>query len=599
MAATNASDVLMRPATNTEICSSALVANELPSPLRDDAVRELQDMTGLQFSLEAPSHNAPTSESLPDFRHRQCLLHPTQHEADRYLQHYAACKAAAPETTAACILLPDELRNLAHSIPSLQLLHTFPRGSELHISSGGSAPDKLPCDVDVWLDPPVNILSPSLKPVLANVTGTSKRLQMMFDGSVSGNTCRVLVDTGAAACFVSSQWCAQHHVTVLPVRSDGQMVQLADGTEIAAAGQVVLPLRLHGVTVQVTCIVLDLFVGCDIILGDPWLLEHEVDLHFSPARPGMTVRQGKRTVHLDSMKQSSPPATGMPQQQSTLLSAMQLKRAAAQGLQMYLGVLRPVSSPPAGAATAASPSAPDFSAHDPRCHALLSQYADVFPSELPHGLPPDKHVSATIPLEPGTAPVFKPGWRYSQPERAEMERQVREYLDKGLIRESSSPFGAPVLFVKKKDGTLRMCIDYRALNKVTVKNRYPLPRIDDLLDRLHGASVFSSLDLMSGYHQIRVAPEDVPKTAFNTPFGHYEFLVLPFGLTNAPAIFQSTMNAMLRPFSEFVVVYLDDVLIFSKSPEEHLQHLQLVLAKLREHRFYAKLSSVSTASMPS
>jgi hypothetical protein len=215
----------------------------------------------------------------------------------------------------------------------------------------------------------------------------------------------------------------------------------------------------------------------------------------------------------------------------------------------------------------------------------------VFPKELPHGIPPDKHVSASIPLEPGARPVFRPMFRYSPLELEEIKRQVNELLSKGLIEPSSSPFGAPVLFVRKKDGTLRMCIDYRALNKVTVKNKYPLPRIDDLLDRLHGARMFSSLDLMSGYHQIRITADDVPKTAFRTPFGHYQFLVLPFGLTNAPAIFQSTMNDMLREYiNRFVVVYLDDVLIFSRTPNEHREHLRLVLDKLREHRFYAKLS---------
>ena len=135
-------------------------------------------------------------------------------------------------------------------------------------------------------------------------------------------------------------------------------------------------------------------------------------------------------------------------------------------------------------------------------------------------------------------------YRLSPAEKADSEQQVKEYLDKGWVTPSKSPYGAPILFVKKKDGTLRMCIDYRALNKITVKNRYPLPRIDDLFDRLQGASYFSSFDLSQGYHQIRLAESDVPKTAFNTPMGHYEFKVLSFGLTNAPATFQTVMNGI-------------------------------------------------------
>ena len=158
-----------------------------------------------------------------------------------------------------------------------------------------------------------------------------------------------------------------------------------------------------------------------------------------------------------------------------------------------------------------------------------------------------------------------------------------------------------MLFVKKKDGSMRLCIDYRELNKVTVKNRYPLPRIDDLFDQLQGAQVFSKIDLRSGYHQLKVRDDDVPKIAFRTHYGHYEFLVMPFGLTNAPAAFMDLMNRVFKPqLDKFVVVFIDDILIYSRSKEEHEQHLRVVLQILREKRLYAKfkkcefwLSSVS------
>ncbi|KAJ9523325.1 hypothetical protein QJQ45_005365 [Haematococcus lacustris] len=202
----------------------------------------------------------------------------------------------------------------------------------------------------------------------------------------------------------------------------------------------------------------------------------------------------------------------------------------------------------------ATPAAPK-AAKEHECSApikaLIKQYAQVF-DDL-QGLPPERNIAHTIPLEPGAKPPFRPMYRMSPAELAEVEKQIKELLALGLIEPSSSPYGAPVLFVTKADGSLRMCIDYRAFNKVTIKNKYPLPRIDQLIDRLHGATVFSSLDLQSGYHQIRITPEDVPKSAFRTPFGHYQFKVLSFGLTNAPATFQAVMNDIFREHNKFVV----------------------------------------------
>ncbi|KAJ1684802.1 hypothetical protein LUZ63_016192 [Rhynchospora breviuscula] len=176
-------------------------------------------------------------------------------------------------------------------------------------------------------------------------------------------------------------------------------------------------------------------------------------------------------------------------------------------------------------------------------------------------------------------------------ELKELKTQLEELLEKGFIRPSTSPWGAPVLFVRKKDGTLRLCIDYRELNKVTVPNRYPLPRIDDLFDQLQGSQVYSKIDLRSGYHQLRIRPSDIPKTAFRTRYGHYEFLVMSFGLTNAPAYFMNLMNRVFEDYLDsFVVVFIDDILIYSKSAEEHEHHLRLALQRLREHQLYAKFS---------
>jgi hypothetical protein len=176
---------------------------------------------------------------------------------------------------------------------------------------------------------------------------------------------------------------------------------------------------------------------------------------------------------------------------------------------------------------------------------VVQEFTDVFPNELP-GMPPDREIEFTIDLLPGTAPISKAPYRMVPRELTELKGQLQELLDNGFIRPSVSPWGAPVLFVKKKDGSMRLCIDYRELNKVTIKNKYPLPRIDDLFDQFQGSQVFSKIDLRSGYHQLKIREEDVQKTAFQTRYGHYEILVMSFGLTNAPAAFMDMMNRVFR-----------------------------------------------------
>ncbi|GJW74646.1 putative reverse transcriptase domain-containing protein [Tanacetum coccineum] len=221
---------------------------------------------------------------------------------------------------------------------------------------------------------------------------------------------------------------------------------------------------------------------------------------------------------------------------------------------------------------------------------IVQDFPEVFPEDLP-GIPPTRQVEFQIDLIPGAAPVARAPYRLAPSEMKELSDQLKELSDKGFIRPSSSPWGAPVLFVKKKDGSFRMCIDYRELNKLTVKNRYPLPRIDDLFDQLQGSSIYSKIDLRSGYHQLRVREEDIPKTAFRTRYGHYEFQVMPFGLTNAPAVFMDLMNRVCKPYlDKFVIVFIDDILIYSKNKQEHAEHLKLILELLKKEQLYAKFS---------
>ena len=228
---------------------------------------------------------------------------------------------------------------------------------------------------------------------------------------------------------------------------------------------------------------------------------------------------------------------------------------------------------------------------DDDIESLLSKYVDVFPSDLPVGLPPSRIIDHKIDIIPGSSTPSLATYRMSPTELDELKKQLNDLLSHGFIRVSKSPYGAPVLFVKKKDGSIRMCIDYRALNKITIKNKYPLPRVDELFDRLLGAKYFSKIDLRSGYHQVRIASEDVHKTAFRTRYGHYEFLVLPFGLTNAPATFMNMMQNIFKDeLDNYVIVFLDDILIYSKNKNDHIKHVDKVLSLLRENKLYGKRS---------
>jgi hypothetical protein len=211
---------------------------------------------------------------------------------------------------------------------------------------------------------------------------------------------------------------------------------------------------------------------------------------------------------------------------------------------------------------------------------VVNEFPDVFPEKLP-GMPPDRDIEFEIELKPGTATIYKTPCRMTTLELAELKEHIKELLEKGFIRPSSSPWEALVIFVPKKDGTQWLCVDYRALNEVTVKNKYPLARIDDLFHQLCGACVFSKIDLRSGYHQLKVRECDIPKTAFVSRYSLYEFKVMSFGLTNAPAYFMYMMNKVFMEYlDKFVVVFIDDILVYSRSEEEHEGHLRLVLQKL-------------------
>ncbi|KAL0378531.1 UNVERIFIED_CONTAM: Retrovirus-related Pol polyprotein from transposon.6 [Sesamum radiatum] len=321
--------------------------------------------------------------------------------------------------------------------------------------------------------------------------------------------------------------------------------------------------RIGDVTFPVDLVVMDL-KEFDVILGMDWLAQHRavVDCY-------------KKEVMIESSDHPKVVFVGERQVVPVcVISAMEARQLMLEGCEAYLAHVIDAEK--------VNPTLEEI--------PVVRDFPEVFPNDLP-GLPPHREVDFTIETFPGVAPISIAPYRMAPVELQELKKQIEELLEKGFIRPSTSPWGAPVLFVKKKDGSMRLCIDYRQLNRVTVKNKYPLPRIDDLLDQLKGATTFSKIDLRSGYWQLRIAEKDIPKTAFRTRYGHYEFLVMPFGLTNAPAAFMALMNRTFHKYlDQFVIVFIDDILVYSRSMEEHEQHLRIVLQILKEKELYAKLS---------
>lgn len=397
----------------------------------------------------------------------------------------------------------------------------------------------------------------------------------MVNCAVNGERSGCLIDGGATGDFIDLSFAASLGLPLTPV-DDPMTVTVADGSSMISASRVAVTLTFAGrFTATRQLHVVDLKGQFPIILGKPWLRDVNPDINW--ARNEVWVgKPGRKRILLQGRRMHT-----LLDDHCLLISAIQVKRLHSRGCATQLMVIRdaPASDPLAEAC-------------DPKCSPVadvVSKFADVFAPIA--GPPPERLVKHTIELEPGSRPTVGPIYRMSEGELEELRKQIADLLAKGFIRPSASPFGAPVLFVRKKDGSYRLCVDYRALNKNTIRDAYPLPRIDDLLDRLHGAQFFTSLDMQMGYHQVEVAPDDVPKTAMRTRYGSYEFVVLPFGLCNAPATYQRLMNQILDPLIDrCVIVYLDDVLIFSKTLEEHKEHLAAVLELLQKAKMFCKIS---------
>ena len=388
---------------------------------------------------------------------------------------------------------------------------------------------------------------------------------LILPAKANDHPVQVMIDSGATESFISDSVCQK--LKLKRIYSNPRRIILADGSTKICNADCEIQLRLQDHSSNLRLHVAP--IHFDIILGKDWLARHQPIIDWK--NNSIILSNGNKSVHIHGLEVNTQ-----------IISAMQFKREAQDSECVYCCFITEKESVKINEVNIAK---------DKDLGILLENYKDVFPEDLPNGLPPVRSHDHPIDLEPNHKPPCRPVYRLSLSEQDEVTKQVKDLLDKGFIRPSSSPYGSPVLFVKKKDGTLRMCIDYRALNKITVKNGYPIPRVEDLLDRLNHATVFSKLDLRSGYHQLRIKESDIHKTAFKTHEGLYEFLVMPFGLTNAPASFMALMNDVLRPLiNKCVVVFFDDILVYSRTKEEHIRHLQDVFNLLRVNKLYVKKS---------
>lgn len=382
---------------------------------------------------------------------------------------------------------------------------------------------------------------------------------------VGGTSAVVLFDSGATHSFVNPV-VASRFIGTLETRDIDILISTPGGQTLKAEKVFLdVPIVLLHATLLADLVVMPLETF-EVILGMDWLSRH---------RAWMDCARG-RVLFEDDHRGVLAYYGIKPSVSATFVTAMRAEKALVDG-EVYLVSLTYIGEE----------SGKELRIED---IPVVQEFEDVFRALTE--LPPPRSNPFTINLEPSAAPIAKAPYRTAPAELAGLKKQLEDLLDKGFIRPSSSPSGAPVLFVKKKDGSMRLCIDYKGINNVTIKDKYPLPRIDELLDQLRGASWFSKIDLASGYHQILIAETDVMKTAFNTRYGQFEFVVMLFGLTNAPAVFMRLMNEVFHDYlDKFVIVCIDDILIYSRSEEEHKEHLRKVLERLRDRKLFAKLSN--------
>ena len=558
-------------------------------------------------------------------------------ELMKFIKHFEKCRSQSPSDTKGLILVPKwESAPWFKELQKYTLVHEYPAGTELftrpvenavegntmRVSKGatkwpvqlyyadGAADRRGETSTAPRSFPHRQVEEESHHEHVLNLTSQREDVGLLVVSAqvqmVSGewHATEMLLDCGASRSFVSRDVVQTMKLKCKVV--DKIKVRMADGSISSTSQTVSVKVKMGEFEEERTFVVVPLTPSYQFILGMDWFR------HVTP-----TIDWEQPSV---SIKGNSVPLPGIASERPTTVMVMSAKamgklmrknaRRVKDPDSFFYGMITPAEQTCLNAVEIAEGDVPAFQAllktlksqqgpaFDTKLQSLMMNYQQLVSKR--EGLPPERNgelLPHRIDLVEGAQPPRHKLYRMSTAELAELHRQLKDMLEKGWIQASTSPFGAPVLFARKANGELRLCVDYRGLNDITVKDRYPLPRAEDLFDQLTGATIFSKLDLAQGYHQIRIHEEHVPRTAFNTRYGTYEFRVMPFGLTNAPSTFQRSMQRMLAPhLDKFVVVFLDDILIYSRNAESHLEHIRQVLDKLLEADFRLRLDKCDFGS---
>ncbi len=542
-------------------------------------------------------HHVHDSVLANDLSGLNVWANPPWHMIESLLLHYRLCKAKDPHNTSGCFVLPKwAVAKVAHLLEGMQQVREYGAGYFLFSAPHPTHPWRprhslpgIPWPVCVFRDEPqtarsvnfVEQLTPSLPSRGRDYGPLNVQADNSFvvSGTIKGMPARILVDTGAETNVVDMRFLRANKF------SYGQQVGFVQGSfhrqplpTFQFEGKVQFAGKVQFSSIDFEASQLNI-VGVDAIIGLPWMKQNNVVLDTATS----------------TMWFGSHPITGAPPV---------LKQVSAKQFQKIVKCTKVCFAISAVAsdvteseqhkiATSVGETCVPFE-HAAVVKDVIEDYASIFPDDVPDGAPMHRTIQHQIVLVPNATPVAKSQYRLSRLEVEEVRKQVDYLVAKGFIVPSSSPWAAPVLFAPKPDGSLRFCIDYRALNKSTVKDKFPLPRSYDLLDKVASAKIFTKIDLRSGYWEIPMATESRQYTAFTTRYGLFEWTVMPFGLTNAPATFSRLMATLLRPYLDrFVVVYLDDICIFSNTVDEHIQHVRMVLEILKREGLCAKLSKCS------
>jgi RNase H-like domain found in reverse transcriptase/Reverse transcriptase (RNA-dependent DNA polymerase)/Integrase zinc binding domain/Chromo (CHRromatin Organisation MOdifier) domain/Integrase core domain/Aspartyl protease/Eukaryotic translation initiation factor 3 subunit G len=586
------------------VCSTSNKMSSKFDPLciQPNSLRWLEDSFGVQCTVDAsnPSYVSASSATgvgssvLPsDFLQREwmddvILMQPAERDLQPCLQHYVSNKQQHPKLGALLIVPVGLTSQVAAELSFFQHVHSYRKGEFVFQTYQG-------CKARAKQMYHVYISRPATQTGVTVVQPDEMDTHLLFNlpCTIAGGKSTVhidsksLIDTGCGTSSLLSKRAASR--LALKLQPCTQTFALADGSLTECLGRVTLRVKIQGNTFTVIALVVDMNDSFDLVLGQQWLLEHRAVIDFD--RQTVALRTGTTSCTLRTPRhkasfarsESSDPTTRKP------VAAMAVARHMRKGGKVYEFRVYAAAASPVPVTSVGAVDRPDGtpSEYQDRIDLIKREFADRFVTELPPNQagPQAPEMAQT---EPDSRPPFTPAYRASPRELAEMRKQTFEGIAAGRVRVSDSPYGSGVLFVVKSDGSLRMCVDYRRLNKQTVKQRHPIPRIDHLLDQFGNAKVFSLIDLKAGYAQVRLHPKDIPKTAFTTPFGHFEYTVVPFGLANAPSAFSKIMQHVLRSvLGRCAQVYLDDCLVYSSTPEQHQKDLATVLQLLRDHNLFA------------